>query len=275
MKESDVIKIDVDGVIRARLPRHCKFIPGFMVRWLERFICQDQLNQLLLDNAGKRDADFCAGVLRDLGVTYSIEHADRLPSSSDRRVTFVSNHPLGALDGIIMIDWVTRIYGPGVKFVVNDLLMAVEPLRGTFVPINKHGRQNRAEACGVDRAFSSDNPVIVFPAGMCSRKAQDGEIRDLEWQKMFVNKCIDNHRDVIPVFFNGENSKFFYNFAKFRAKLGLRFNIEMIRLPREVFLSRGRHFSISVGFPVPWTELQGGPGAGNQAQDIKRMVYNS
>lgn len=268
-----MIKIDVDGVLRSRLPRYRRFMPGFLVRWLERLICQDELNRLLSDNAGKRDAAFCAGVLRNLQVTYSVNHAGRLPETSHRRVTFVSNHPLGALDGIIMIDWISRIYGPGVRFVVNDLLMAIEPLTDTFAPINKHGRQKRSEVRGVDEAFCSDAPVIVFPAGMCSRKGADGEVCDLEWQKMFVNKCIETRRDVIPVYFNGENSKFFYNFAKFRAKLGIRFNIEMIRLPREVFLCRGRHFTLSVGKPVAWRELRGGHDASDQARRIQRMVY--
>ncbi len=119
-----------------------------------------------------------------------------------------------------------------------------------FVPINKHGSQSRMAASAVDAAFASDDPVFVFPAGLCSRKGPGGIIRDLRWNKMFVNKSAENGRTVIPLRFHGENSKFFYNFAKIRAKSGLKFNIEMLCLPRELFLARGKQFRISILDPI-------------------------
>lgn len=88
------MKIDVDAVLRARLPRHYRYIPRVAVRWLERFIRQDSLNALLDSNAGLRDAEFCAGVLRDLDVDYRVMGEELLPPVSDRRVTLVCNHPL-------------------------------------------------------------------------------------------------------------------------------------------------------------------------------------
>ncbi|MDE7406851.1 MAG: glycerol acyltransferase [Muribaculaceae bacterium] len=270
--DDKIIRIDLDAVLRSKLQRYYRFIPKSLVAWLKRIVCQDELNALIESNAGRRGADFCAGVLSDLDVSYDVRHADRLPSASDRKVTFVSNHPLGALDGIAIIDMVTGIYGRGVKFVVNDLLMAIEPLSDVFVPINKHGRQKREDVGGVDGAFAADDPVIVFPAGMCSR-LDNGEVADLEWQKMFVNKSIENHRTVIPLYFSGENSKFFYKFAKFRKRLGIRLNIEMVRLPREVFLCRGRHFTVTVGYPMEWSTLRGGRESLRQAQAIRQAVY--
>lgn len=267
------MKIDVDAVLRARLPRHYRYIPRVAVRWLERFIRQDSLNALLDSNAGLRDAEFCAGVLRDLDVDYRVMGEELLPPVSDRRVTLVCNHPLGALDGIALIDYVSRRYGGRVRFVVNDLLTAVEPLRGVFVPINKHGRQNRGDAAGVDGAFAADDPVLVFPAGMCSRRSAAG-VCDLEWHKMFVNKSIEYRRKVIPLFFDGENSKFFYNFAKLRTILGIKFNLEMICLPREIFLCRGRRFDVVAGAPVDWRDLRGGREASEQAAALRSMVYS-
>lgn len=268
-----VIKIDLDGVLRDRLPRYYRFIPRWLIRKLERVICQDELNALLESNAGKRDADFCAGVLSDLGVSYDVAGAGHMAHAAGERLTFVCNHPLGALDGIVMIDFVTRHFGHGVKFVVNDLLMAIEPLRGTFVPVNKHGVQQRGEVSAVDAAFASETPVIVFPAGLCSRRGNDGSVRDLTWNKMFVNKCIEHHRTVVPVFFDGYNSNFFYKFAKLRVAAGLKFNIEMVRLPREVFLNRGRRFTIYIGDPIGWECLRGGKNALAQAAAIKDVVY--
>ena len=180
MKDVEPIKIDVDGIIRKRLPRHYRYIPRFLIRWVENIICQKRMNEMLVGLRGLYDADFCRGLLDQLRIQYEIKNAENLPPVEKKRFLLVSNHPLGALDGVVMIDYLTRLYGGKVKFVVNDLLLAISPLKGVFVPINKHGRQSRKASCDVDEAFASDDPVIVFPAGMCSRRQSDGSICDLE-----------------------------------------------------------------------------------------------
>ncbi len=274
MNQASVIKIDVDGVLRQRLPRQYKYIPQFLIRWLERIICQDRMNLLLEKNRGKVDAEFCRGVIDSLNVKYDVSGEDNLPPKNKRRVVFVSNHPLGGLDGMILIDYITSLYGGTVKFVVNDLLMAIKPLAGVFLPINKHGKQSRKSSNALDDAFEGDDPIIIFPAGLVSRRQEKGKIEDLQWRKMFVNKCAEYQRDVIPLYFGGENSSFFYKFAKFRRKIGLKINIEMIYLPREMFLSENKSYDIKIGKPISWECLDAGKGAVEQAEKIKRIVYN-
>ena len=273
MKDVEPIKIDVDGIIRKRLPRHYRYIPRFLIRWVENIICQKRMNEMLVGLRGLYDADFCRGLLDQLGIKYEIKNAENLPSVENKRFLLVSNHPLGALDGVVMIDYLTRLYGGKVKFVVNDLLLAISPLKGVFVPINKHGRQSRKASCDVDEAFASDDPVIVFPAGMCSRRQSDGSICDLEWKKMFVNKAVEHQRDVIPVYFNAQNSSFFYKFAKFRTRLGLKFNVEMILLPREMLNKEDARFEMIVGKPIEYQALKNGKYAKEQAAEIKELVY--
>jgi putative hemolysin len=199
-----------------------------------------------------------------------VVNAENMPLN--KRVVIVSNHPLGALDGIAMIDWVSSIYGDNVKFVVNDLLMAVKPLNDVFLPVNKFGKQSRNSSANIEEVFAGDDPIIIFPAGLVSRKGRKG-IRDLKWQKMFINKAIEYGRDIIPVHFSGENSSFFYNFAKTRSRLGLKFNIEMIFLPREIFRCKNTHFTITVGNPLSYTIFKGGKNAASEAKQVKRLVY--
>lgn len=268
------IKIDVDEVIRERAARYYRFIPKGLIRWLERTICQDRLNWLLENNRGKTGADFCRGVLHDLNVSVEYSGEDLLPPASDRRVLFVCNHPLGGLDGIALIDYVERRYGVAPRFIVNDLLMAIKPLNDVFVPINKIGSQSRMSAKAVDEAFGSDAPVIIFPAGLVSRRQKGGEIKDLQWQKMFVKKACKYQRDIIPMFFCGENSPFFYKFAKFRQRIGLKFNIEMIYLPREVFRCSDQKFSVIIGQTVGWRELSGMGDACHAAGVMRDKVYS-
>lgn len=268
-------KIDVDSVLRTRLPRHYKWIPGFAVRSLERYICQDRLNELWRLGRGARDSAFAAALLREMNVSYAVESGvERLPDVSVP-VTYVSNHPLGALDGICLIDWVSRRHG-GVEpaFVVNDLLMAIKPLGGVFIPVNKHGRQSRGAVSDVDRAFSDlSRPVIMFPAGLCSRLDSDGAVRDRAWNKMFVQKSSEAGRTVVPLRFMGENSPGFYRMARLRERVGLRFNLEQIRLPREFVGGTGRRFNIRVGLPIPPEQLLRGHEAAVQAAGIREYIY--
>lgn len=277
MKSMDEIKrpleINVGEVLRQRLPRYYRFIPRGMVRWLERTVCQDGLNRLLRDNFPKRDADFCRGVLDDLDVTVNYHNIENLPPRELTRVLFVSNHPLGGLDGMALIDFVRSYYGVDPKFIVNDLLAAVEPLSDTFLPVNKHGAQSRQAIRALDDAFASDTPLLMFPAGLVSRQGKKGVVADLEWQKMFVTKARQSGRDIIPLHFYGENSSFFYKFAKFRRRLGLKFNIEMIYLPREVFRASGKTFDVVIGKPISHTSLDNMPPM-QKAQQIRQLVYD-
>lgn len=268
------LRVDVGAVLRNRAPGVARRLPNFVIRGLEKFVCQDQMNEMLEATAGLRDADFCAKVLERLNVTYTVVGTDKLPPLTDRKITFVSNHPLGGLDGIILIDMITRLYGPGARFIVNDLLMALKPLHGVFLPINKHGAQSRDAISAVENAFADDNPVLVFPAGLCSRRGKDGLIRDLKWNKMFVAKSIEHGRTVVPLRFGGHNSGFFYNFAKWRQRLGVKFNLEMIRLPKELFRARGSNFTVTIGTPIPTADLLGGVDAAKCAARIKEIVYS-
>lgn len=271
MSSDRPIRIDVGGVLASRLGGKARFVPRFLVRWLEKLICQDKLNQLLESNYPLRGAEFCDGVLCDLDVTIDIRNENLLPKNP--RCIIVSNHPLGGLDGMSMISWLSRHYNRPVHFVVNDLLMAVEPLTDCFVPVNKHGRQSRSSLGSLEEALAGDGPVVISPAGLCSRLGDDGVVADLAWNKMFVTKAIESRRDIVPVHFDGHNSPSFYRWARIRQRLGIKFNFEMLLLPREVFRSRGKTFTITCGTPVPWQSLEGGAKAASTAAQLRRQVY--
>ena len=280
MPKNEVVKINVGEVLRARLPRLGRFLPGFLIRKLERLICQDDLNRILEENAGLSGADFCRGALHSLDIKLRIRFAHRMPAH-ESRVMYVSNHPLGGLDGMALIDLVSRYSGGRrVWFVVNDLLMAVKPLESVFIPVNKHGRQSRENSRMLDDVLAGDDPVIFFPAGLCSRYRTvdfNGKscrmVCDLEWRKTFVNRCIKYHRDVVPLYFSGENSMDFYHKANLRKRLGIKFNLEMLLLPREMVKAAGKTFTVSVGDIIPWNSLTGGADARDCARAIAYAVY--
>lgn len=267
---SQPMKIDVDKVLRDRLPKHYKYIPRFVVRWLERTICQDQLNAILLKMADKNSVDAATAALDEMNITVDSTGLERLP---DGRFMFVSNHPLGGLDGLALISLLGNRYDKRIKFMVNDLLMAVEPLRGVFLPVNKYGKQARAAAVQIEEALQSDSQFITFPAGLCSRMQPDGSIADLPWQKAAVAHAINHHRDIVPIYFDAHNSRFFYRFAKWRKKLGIKFNIELIFLPREMIKKSGSTLRVMIGEPIPWNTLDA-THPKQEAAHLRELVIN-
>lgn len=271
--EEAPLRIDLDAVLASKLGKRAKRVPRFLINRLKKIICVDGLNELLRNNFPKKGGDFCRGVFRDLSVNIEVRGRDNLPSPANRRVVIVSNHPLGGLDGMALIAFFSEYYGGRIHFLVNDLLMAVRPLNEVFVPVNKHGAQSREASKRMEELFMGDDPILIFPAGLVSRLQQKDTVKDLEWKKMFVNRAISSHRDVIPVHFSGNNSAFFYKFARRRKSLGLKFNIEMIYLPREVFRAKGSTFIITCGKPIAWSSLKGGAQASAMAERVKEQVY--
>jgi len=267
---SQVMKIDVDSVLRSRLPKYYKYIPRFVIRWLERTICQDQLNTILVKMADKNSVDAATAALNEMGITVECTGLDNLPTG---RFMFVSNHPLGGLDGLALISLLGNRYDRKIKFLVNDLLMAVEPLRGVFLPVNKYGSQSRANATQIEEALASDNQFITFPAGLCSRMQPDGTIADIPWQKAAVVHATNYQRDIVPIHFDAVNSRFFYRFAKWRKKLGIKFNIELIFLPKEMIKKCNSTLRVIIGNPIPWTSLNASKPK-QEAARLREIVIN-
>lgn len=268
--KGELVKIDVDKVLRTRLPKHYRYIPRFLVRWLERAICQDRLNTILEKMADKNSVDAATVALDEMGITVNASGLDDLPQG---RYMFVSNHPLGGLDGLALISLLGNRYERNIKFLVNDLLMAVTPLRGVFLPVNKYGRQSREAANEIDVALSSDNQIITFPAGLCSRMQPDGSIADLPWQKAAVVHAVNYQRDIVPIYFDARNSSFFYRFAKWRKRLGIKFNIELIFLPKEMLKQSGSTLHFVVGKPIAWSSLDANAPK-REAARLRDIVYS-
>lgn len=269
---SDIIQIDVASVLRERAPRYYRWMPRFVVRALERLICQDEMNDILRKLGDRRDVEAAKFGLDELNITIHVEGLENVHDG--KRYVFASNHPLGGLDGLALIATFGEIYHGNIRFLVNDLLMAVKPLQGVFLPVNKYGSQSRQAAADIGREYASDHQMLTFPAGLCSRqKTSRSPVEDLRWNKSVISLAVRNQRDVVPIYFEGENSKWFYRFARWRERLGIKFNVEMILLPREMMKSRGKTFIIHVGTPIPYNSFDL-KHAAQEAMRLREQVYS-
>lgn len=96
---------------------------------------------------------------------------------------------------------------------------------------------------------------------------------DPEWKISFLKKAYASQRQIVPVFVEGRLSKFFYRVYRIRKALGVKFNIEMLWLPDEMFSQKGRHFRIVVGDPIPVAELQRFGSLHEQALEVRKKAY--
>lgn len=271
MTQEGITQIDIKQVLQQKAPSAARKIPGFVVDYLIRTVHQDELNDILRRYHDKDGVAFMQELIGYFDLNLELVNEENIPAGG--RYIFASNHPLGGLDGICLSAVIGGRFDGKIRYLVNDLLLYLSNLRSIFVPINKHGAQGKKNAELIEKAYASDNQIITFPAGLCSRK-QHGKIQDTEWKKSFIQKAVEYRRDVVPVFFEGRNSNFFYRLANLRKALGIKMNYEMIYLPDEMFKSKHKTYRIHFGKPIPWQTFTDSRKPAEWAEWVKEVVYN-
>lgn len=268
--EKGLKPINLEEVFQSKNPGLARWIPRFVFNWLKKIICLNDINDFILRYGDRQGLDFANAIMEYLNLSLDIRNLRNLPSPSGRYL-FVSNHPLGGPDGIALISFLGSRY-PELKFPVNDILLNLKNLNNIFLPVNKHGCLSKDAVQAIENAYASDCQMIMFPAGLCSRKT-NGIVKDLEWKKNFVTEAVKHQRDIVPIFISGQNSNFFYNLSNFRKKIGLRANIEMLWLPKEAYRKKGETLTLNIGQPIPWQSLDKNKKPLEWAAEIKEKLY--
>jgi putative hemolysin len=270
MSESQKKFIDVDKVLRTKAPGLRKWMPGFVMNWLKRKLHEKEINEAMIFLKDAKGLDFNTRALDHLGAKIVSVNTQNIPLNE--RIIVAANHPLGGLDGMSLIKAVGDIR-KDVRFFVNDVLLTLKNYGDVFVGINKVGSTSAASLRTMEDILNSNDVVLFFPAGLVSRKI-NGQIVDLAWKKSFVTQAIDHKRLIVPTFIEGENSKFFYRFANFRKRIGIKANIEMLFLPDEMFKQKGHTVKIHFGKPFDPSILHLGLSHRAWAGEIKKYIYS-
>ncbi len=268
--ENKVFQINIEEIIKTKNPKLAKRLPKFIINRIKKIIHQDEVNQTLRNHKDKYGLEFVKAVLDDFKITIKLQGEENIPENG--RFIFAANHPLGALESLVMMYAVSKHFEK-VRFLVNDILLNLKNFDPLFVPINKHGSQSRSAMELIDKAYDSDAQILYFPAGLVSRRNK-GKIEDPEWKKSFIVKAKKHQRDIIPVFLTGRNSNFFYNLASFRKLIGIKANIEMFFLSNEAFKQKGKTITVFFGKPVSYTTFDKSKSLPEWAQYVKKIVYS-
>lgn len=272
MNESIEKTIDIEKILRDKMGKKSRYVPRFVISWLKKIIHEDEVNRFLWENRKLEGTEWLTACVQYLDMTLDIVGAENLPDKHDGKLyTFVSNHPLGGQDGVSLGSIIGQHYDGKFRYLVNDLLLNLPGLKPVSIGINKTGRQSRDFPRMVEAGFNSDNHLLMFPAGLNSRKL-NGEIHDLPWKKTFITKSIETHRDVVPIHFSGRNSKRFYRIAKFSDRW-LPFNLAMLFLVDEMYRNVGKTFRITIGKPIPWQTFNKTKSPMEWAKFVEDRVY--
>jgi putative hemolysin len=239
--------VDVSELIKSKNPKLHKRLPRFITSWLKRTIHEDEINDFVANHKDLKNGEFCVAVMKYFNCEVEIHGIENLPKEGG--VVLASNHPLGGFDAIAIV---SKLHGirNDIKFIVNDLLLSIENMRGLFVGVNKHGQSSAESRDKVNELFASDQAIFIFPAGLVSRKF-DGEIKDTEWKKTFVMLAKKNNKPILPIFIRGGLTTRFYRLARWRKRLGIKMNFEMLFLSDELFKQRNKKIEVIFGKPIP------------------------
>ena len=237
-------------------------MPRFAVNWLKRIAHEDQVNAFLWESRDKKGTPWLEACMEYLDTKLEVEGLENLPSKDDGKLyTFVSNHPMGGVDGVALGSLIGKHYDSRFRYLVNDLLMNLPGLAPLCIPINKTGKQSR-----------SFPAMLMFPAGLCSRK-RNGVIHDLPWKKTFITKSVEYHRDVVPIHFGGRNSNFFYRLSNISDRCVKKVNIAMLFLVDEMYKNTGNTFTVKIGKPIPWQTFDKSKTPMEWAEFVEDEVY--
>ena len=262
--------IDIEKILKEKAYKLYKWLPGFAINWLKRKLHEQEINDAMVKLKNDQGLDFNRKALEILEAKVETVNPQNIPVTGN--VTIAANHPLGGLDGMALIKAVGEIR-PDVHFFVNDILKNITNYGDVFVAVNKLGAASAKSLRTMEDIFRQGGAVLIFPAGLVSRK-QKGLVRDLSWKKSFVTQAIDHKRMVVPTFIEGSNSRFFYNFAHWRKRLGIKANIEMLFLPDEMFMANKKTIRIHFSTPFSYELFDSSKSHKGWADMVYKFIYS-
>lgn len=261
--------VDIDKIFRDKNPSAHKWTPSFLVNYIKNIVHEEDINRFENANHHKFEFEYLEAALEEVSAKITWSGLENVPAEGG--CIIASNHPLGGIDGMALIQIVSKVR-KDIHFLVNDILTRLENFGSLFVPVNKVGANAAQNLRRIDQIYAGGNVTMIFPAGLVSRKI-DGVIQDLPWNRSFIRKAVQYKQPVIPVLVQGKLSKFFYRLSSFRKMLGIKANIEMLYLPNEMYKLRNNSTHIHFGKPIPYTVFDNSRKPDEWAECMRTYVY--
>lgn len=225
-----------------------------LIKWLN----VDKVNQAHANNCHLRGADFTTALLKDplIDIQYKLHHTEWIDDLPEGAFITVSNHPIGSIDGIMLIDIFAR-RRPDFKVMVNGVLTKIGAMEDNFIPVKPDSKKqggNPANINGVRlslQRLKEGHPMGFFPAGAISfYNKKEKAVRDLSWAHSVIRLIRKAGVPVYPIYFDFLNSRFFYWLGN------IDWRIRTLRIPTEAFNKRGKTVDVYIGEPIAPEEIR-------------------
>ncbi len=226
---------------------------GTFSGWLLMKVLQiSTLNKIYNRNKHLNDLEFLNAILDEFQIKFEIPEEDlkRLPKEGP--YITISNHPLGGIDGILLLKLMLE-REPNFKIIANFLLHRIEPLKPYIMPVNpfENHKDAKSSVIGLKETFrhlSDGKPLGMFPAGEVSTYRDGKLVVDKEWEEGAIKVIRKAQVPVIPIYFHAKNSKFFYMLSK------LGDTLRTAKLPSELLTQKDRVIKVRIGKPISVAE---------------------
>ena len=268
--DKEIFQIDIEKVIRRQENKSIKNLPKPVISFIKWLIKEKEMNGILKKAGDKKSFDFVEKVIEELDLKFHIEGKENIPEDSN--IILVGNHALGGVDFFAIVRAIKEKHSR-LSHLTNDVLMSIKPLQEIMVPVKVFGK-NPVEYQQLYEQRLSDPgiPVSLFPAGEVARM-HNGKWDDGMWRSGFVRFAKKFNKTVVPFFITTKNSPWFYRVGKWRKKLGIKANLELFLLPRQIFYQKGKTIEIIFGEPISPSVFDDSKSIHEWAEWVKKKAY--
>jgi len=247
-------------------------VVGTFFGWLLMKVLKiSTLNEIYDKTKHLQNVEFLDAILNEFQIKFEIPEEDfkRLPKVG--AYITISNHPLGGIDGILLLKLMLE-KEPNFKIIANFLLHRIEPMKQYILPVNPFEDHKKAKSSVIGiketlRHLSDGNPLGIFPAGEVSTY-KDGElIVDKAWEQGAIKVIRKAQVPVVPIYFHAKNSRLFYFLSKINPIL------RTAKLPSEVFSQKNRVIKVRIGKPISVVEQNEYKTIEEYSEFLRRKTY--
>ena len=211
------------------------------------------LNKIYNRNKHLNDLEFLNAILDEFQIKFEIPEEDLKRLPKEGAYITVSNHPLGGIDGILLLKLMLE-REPNFKIIANFLLHRIEPMKPYIMPVNpfENHKDAKSSVIGIKetlRHLSDGKPLGIFPAGEVSTYKDGKLIVDKPWEEGALKIIKKANVPVVPIYFHAQNSKLFYRLSK------LSDTLRTAKLPSELLTQKNRIIKVRIGKPISINEL--------------------